>query len=72
MGLVDDLFSVCFELYGGGGRGLLGCVFDALPLFASKRALSLLISEAMLSTIHLAAIITNFLRYTILSLDQVV
>ncbi len=57
---------VCFELLlviGGGGRGLLGggtVGFDALPLLAaSKRALSLLISEAMLSTTHLVIIITN-------------
>ena len=53
----------CFEfiaLFGGEGRGLLGlCVFDVLPLFASKRAFSLLISEAMLSTTHLVTIITN-------------
>ena len=48
----DDVGVVCF-VTGGGGRGLLGdgvgeCVFDALPLLlASKRAFSLLISEAI-------------------------
>jgi hypothetical protein len=66
---IDAGDVVCFELLlvvGGGGRGLLGggtvgeCAFDALPLLAaSKRALSLLISEAMLSTTHLVTIITN-------------